>query len=160
MIYIIKMIDTNFYKIGFTDSDSPDSRIASLQTGCPRKIELIGTVAGSERDEVWLQSQFTIYKSGGGQEWFNLPEEAVQNLMILLRKENLDEYQHDQCSIGGASAFDVRPLSGGQQHPTPERRKDVPHKRSSFDHTRDQPVFPALRRKREKCLPPIHGQKR
>ena len=36
MIYLIRAEETNLYKIGYT-ANSPETRMESLQTGCPYK---------------------------------------------------------------------------------------------------------------------------
>ena len=57
-----------FVKIGFTRGDVRE-RIASLQTGCPLPIELIGTGWGGRYIESRLHEILKSYRSCG--EWFH-----------------------------------------------------------------------------------------
>jgi len=51
MIYAIQILDGKFVKIGFSASETTQSRIASMQTGCPFEITEIFTVDGTIRQE-------------------------------------------------------------------------------------------------------------
>lgn len=54
-------------KIGFTRK-SPLERISELQTGCPWRISLIGSLAGQKCHEDWLHDRFDASRLEG--EWF------------------------------------------------------------------------------------------
>lgn len=56
MIYAVEILDRRFVKIGFTDSDAVETRIAALQTGCPFQIKPMFCTPGSLRQEQSLHS--------------------------------------------------------------------------------------------------------
>lgn len=58
-------------KIGFT-SKNPRARVASLQTGCPFKLKLLGYVFGNEPREAELHDVLKDYRCEG--EWFEWSE--------------------------------------------------------------------------------------
>jgi hypothetical protein len=75
MIYFVS--DGEYVKIGLTDSDDVDARIAALQTGNARKIFLLGTIEGGREAEAVLHSVFSNLRVRG--EWFrvSLPKSEV-----------------------------------------------------------------------------------
>ena len=160
MVYVLRMSGTKCYKIGFTSGVTPDIRIASLQTSCPYKLELIGILkGGTEFDERCLQSQFVMSKTDGGDEWFELDDSQIEYLSTYLNGGH-DEHNNYQCPDSGTSAFNVRPICGGQQHEIGIRRENVLDKGTPFDNARDQPVFPLMRRERQISLPSVFWQER
>lgn len=91
MIYFIK--GGKFTKIGYTGSDV-EGRIASLQTGCPYNIELLGVIDGDVELERSLHKQLEKYRVRG--EWFDLPDSVEVSLqykrkpsIIQMKKESL-----------------------------------------------------------------------
>ena len=111
MIYIIRMVETDFYKIGYTGHESPTRRMRNLQTACPRRLDLIAIFEGDEALERELHRRVWQYRTDGGEEWFQIPLEVVKELTNGSQPDS----KH-QGSTQGSSAFDVRPLRGGQQH--------------------------------------------
>lgn len=71
---IIEEDDTSALKIGH--AFNPVERIASLQTGNPRKINILLTLAGGEILENEIHKKFANFRIiRGGEEWFrNIPE--------------------------------------------------------------------------------------
>lgn len=65
MIYFVT--DGEYLKIGYTDNDV-SRRIASLQSGNARKLELVGTIEGSKEAEHVLHCVFREFRVSG--EWF------------------------------------------------------------------------------------------
>lgn len=51
MIYVLQVDDYRFIKVGFCEEGNLEKRIASLQTGCPYPISLVGTVSGTLSQE-------------------------------------------------------------------------------------------------------------
>jgi hypothetical protein len=45
-VYIIRAVDTNFVKVGFTQGD-PRKRLRELQTGCPLRLEVEAAMPGT-----------------------------------------------------------------------------------------------------------------
>lgn len=84
MIYIYRARGTNLYKIGYTKREASD-RLKEWQAGCPHTLDLVGTKKGSIADEKELHGQLRrlgYWKSdAAGQEWFNLPEEKVEQIL-------------------------------------------------------------------------------
>lgn len=84
MIYIYRARGTDLYKIGYTKREASD-RLKEWQAGCPHTLDLVGTKTGSITDEKELHGQLRrlgYWKSdAAGQEWFNLPEEKVEQIL-------------------------------------------------------------------------------
>jgi len=74
MIYFIKNIANGNIKIGF--SDTPNKRLADLQTGSTDKLVLIRTIEGDEAVEAALHEQFAMHRLQG--EWFAPAEEILR----------------------------------------------------------------------------------
>lgn len=68
MIYFITENDS-YVKIGYTESD-PEGRLAGLQTGNPRKLQIYRVVEGDIGREKALHKQFDDLHING--EWFYL----------------------------------------------------------------------------------------
>lgn len=60
-------------KIGYT-TDDPQKRLASLQTGCPFRIDVLGFVFGTTDMERELHSRLAEHRSYG--EWFVFTDEV------------------------------------------------------------------------------------
>lgn len=56
MIYAVEIIDRMFVKIGYCKAEDAQSRIATLQTGNPFQIKLIGLTEGTLMQEKALHS--------------------------------------------------------------------------------------------------------
>lgn len=56
MIYVIGILENRYVKIGFCKDESPDKRIAALQTGNPFELQLIACVPGTLRQEQSLHA--------------------------------------------------------------------------------------------------------
>jgi hypothetical protein len=79
-IYVIRQEGTDHYKIGWTTAADPMARLASLQTGSPNKLLLIGYfAAGSQATEWAIHNLLSIHRTSG--EWFTLNEENVNRLL-------------------------------------------------------------------------------
>lgn len=68
MIYFIQAEGVGHIKIGFTDSEDAGVRLATLQTGSPVQLRLIGTIPGTVEDEKNLHRRFASECVHG--EWF------------------------------------------------------------------------------------------
>jgi hypothetical protein len=68
MIYFIEAVGVGHIKIGFTDGDDALVRLATLQTGSPVPLRLLGTIPGTMEDETNLHRQFAAANVTG--EWF------------------------------------------------------------------------------------------
>jgi hypothetical protein len=82
MIYIIRMLETDYYKIGFTNDADVSTRIKALQTGCPRKIVAVSIFEGGYELEGKIQGLLSKYRTDGGTEWFNIPEQFMYNSIL------------------------------------------------------------------------------
>jgi hypothetical protein len=79
-VYLFLEIDSagqETYKIGITKND-PQKRIAQLQTGNPRKIELMKTYSSENylKVEKWLHRKYSM-KTEAENEWRSLTNEEV-----------------------------------------------------------------------------------
>lgn len=71
LVYLIKAEDDNisYLKIGLSRSGNLDSRLGSIQTGCPLEMYCLGTIAGGSSLEKLLHKIFKKYHVR--REWFN-----------------------------------------------------------------------------------------
>ena len=146
MLYFIRMLDTDYYKVGYTSKADAEKRLAALQTGCPRKLSVIAIGDGNENDESVIHLSIWKYKTDGGDEWFELPEDEANIIITRLGEINHGNNQV-QRSFSGASAFDVRSVCRGQQYKTTDRGEDVSIEGSAFDYASAQRHVPTVRRK-------------
>jgi hypothetical protein len=79
MIYFIKDTGTQAIKIGHS-ARRPEDRIGELQTGNPHKLQLLGTVPGTECDEVRYHDQFAAYRLEG--EWFQ--GDIIEDVLTII----------------------------------------------------------------------------
>ena len=75
MLYMIRMENTNFYKIGYPQNIK--KRMKSLQTGCPSKLSIIITSVGSMKKEIQIQDLFKDYKTRENSEWFEFSHNEI-----------------------------------------------------------------------------------
>lgn len=68
MIYFAQAEGVGHIKIGFTDGQDAGDRLASLQTGSPVPLRLLGTIPGSIEGEKDLHRRFAAARVCG--EWF------------------------------------------------------------------------------------------
>lgn len=60
MIYAVEILDRMFVKIGFCKAEDAQSRIATLQTGSPFEIKLIGLTDGTLMQEKAIHASLTV----------------------------------------------------------------------------------------------------
>lgn len=82
IIYILRMGETDYYKIGHTTSDM-ETRISALQTGNPFPLIIREIFDGCspylEKELHRKLSFFTV--TGGGSEWFLFPQKYMNEVM-------------------------------------------------------------------------------
>lgn len=85
ILYIIKELQTNYYKVGIT-KHTPKKRLRDLQTGNPRLLKVVAwfNVDDMRKVESFLHQVLGAYHVRN--EWFNLPEYEVKNLIEYLEK--------------------------------------------------------------------------
>jgi len=134
MVYILKMQDTDYYKIGFTDGDV-ESRIDSLQTGNPHKLILVAIFRdASQLIEQNIQGRLSGFRTDGGSEWFYLSDEIINDLIsryqgeVESEEQNWTGYYREGSSAGGVYAHDVRPIRR-DENDTSRRIKVLLHAR-------------------------------
>jgi hypothetical protein len=74
IIYFAQAGDHGPIKIGYTSS-APEERLATLQTGCPSPLRLLGTRHGTGGHERYLHARFASHRLGG--EWFSPADELL-----------------------------------------------------------------------------------
>lgn len=72
-VYFLK--DRNTVKIGY--AYIPEQRMSMLSTGNPRKLTLLGTMAGGRKKEGELHRQFAAHRVPRTREWFKLVPEIA-----------------------------------------------------------------------------------
>jgi len=142
MVYVLREKGTNYCKIG--KADDVTSRVATLQTGNPRQLEVIAVLPGNETAEREMHRKYWHYRvPSGGEEWFDIPPEIIDR--ITLGDMANGNFTQNQCSIGGTSPADVRPLRWGQQDTVTHQGADVPGRQSGLDNPRDKSIQPPMR---------------
>tara|TARA_Y100000310_G_C20253395_1_gene610172 strand:+ start:41 stop:331 length:291 start_codon:yes stop_codon:yes gene_type:complete len=81
-VYFIS--DGSSIKVGFT-SRKPIQRLNEMQTGSSKKLKLIGSFPGSERDEKNIHKLWKSLKSDGGTEWFDVTENAALKMIVKMK---------------------------------------------------------------------------
>jgi predicted GIY-YIG superfamily endonuclease len=82
-IYVIHCKGTDFYKIGITKTGDVNSRLSSLQTGCPYELEITkseNSVKYPEDKEAKIHSFFSERKVRG--EWFRFSKDEIWKLLF------------------------------------------------------------------------------
>ena len=130
------MVGTNYYKIGYTSRGDMAGRLAELQTACPRRLEVVATIEGTEATEAEMHLLYWQYRTDGGAEWFEIPPDKAKGF----DNGNAEQGQY-RGAVGGASAFDVRPLRRRQQYAVADPRKDVPGDGWGADDARPKHSF-------------------
>jgi len=69
LVYLVRSGD-GLYKVGFTKSD-PKKRLATLQTGCPHRLEIHSVLAGSTEDEIAIHKMLDDCGFHVRGEWFS-----------------------------------------------------------------------------------------
>jgi len=82
-IYFCVTENKQYVKIG--SSKNPLGRINELQTGCPQKLVLLGSIPGSKQDEYFLHDLFRGHHING--EWFSLCQSLSEVIDTLLKCE-------------------------------------------------------------------------
>jgi hypothetical protein len=147
MVYLIRMTDSDYYKVGYTGGNLSE-RLAALQTAAPRKLIVIATIEdGTPADERQIQIQLAHCHTDGGDEWFELAEGQAQQLTKGWQHDVTVEWYgryRETSQAGGIHASHVRQVRRGQQDATPGGIKDVFHAGwENAVHPGDQPVvFP------------------
>lgn len=113
MIYFLKDSANAAIKVGYSSKAEPSLRIASLQTGNPRKLVLIGYIEGDQEMEIKLHERFSEYRTDGGREWYEADPDLVEEINGLLGDGGNFELKAFSDLIwilknGGEQAFSVR----------------------------------------------------
>ncbi len=106
MVYIVRMGDSPYIKIGHTKHDDIAKRIAELQTGCPEEISVHRLIInGDNALERKLHNRFVDARTSGGTEWFKLSiddlewlstsdiESLINELDLILARRREEEKQ-------------------------------------------------------------------
>lgn len=115
LVYVVR--SGKHVKIGWT-SDLV-GRMASLQTGSPHQLVLLGTREGTKALERAWQREFASARTSG--EWFRLNEEQMETLLARLAGE--------PRRMRLPTVMDKGRLQG-EPEPKPKRRYRGPNKRS------------------------------
>lgn len=89
MIYFIK--HTDFVKIGYTDNIY--KRLSHLQVSSPVKLEVLGLVEGTFKDEKKYHKEFNNFYSHG--EWFYYSQE-LNDCISMLNKDLMWKYGYEK----------------------------------------------------------------
>ncbi|KKN90904.1 hypothetical protein LCGC14_0224880 [marine sediment metagenome] len=80
-VYFIKEKGTKYFKIGYTEQWDIDKRISSIQTGNPRRLELMFEIPNADRIIETILTYILIdYKVRG--EWFKISIKKVRKIIL------------------------------------------------------------------------------
>ncbi len=82
MIYVIKAMGTNFYKIGFTGG-SVQQRYKAISANCPLELTIFCTMEGGHTTEKELHRKLMAFHVRN--EWFSLTTDEVHSLLDMSR---------------------------------------------------------------------------
>ncbi len=80
MVYVIRAVGTDFYKIGYTGG-SIEARIRQLAPGCPHELMVFCRIEGGRALETELHKRLGEFRVRN--EWFWLSGDKVQFLLDL-----------------------------------------------------------------------------
>lgn len=120
-IYFIQASVSKHIKIGFTES-AVETRLADLQVGCPEKLEILGSFAGTQGEEHSLHNKFAKHNVSG--EWFRDCEELRSFLALKMSQRQPSAAIARQRRTARASAVAVAgalpsPAGAKRGAPTP-----------------------------------------
>jgi hypothetical protein len=104
MIYFIQDTISRAIKIGV--AGDPQRRLASLQTGHPHLLILLGTVPGARKQEALLHKQFSSYRLKG--EWFRGDADFFCVVQKLLMRTGQPCTVWDECERRGGCRYRLR----------------------------------------------------
>lgn len=87
MIYVVRAMGTNLYKIGFTSRDDFEKRLSELQTSSPFDLEILLYIDGDQKDEKTIHDALSGFRQK--REWFEIDTDRIFLIMfsvILGRK--------------------------------------------------------------------------
>ena len=155
MVYFLRMVGTDYYKIGYTSRDDVLWRLAELQTACPRRLEVVATVEGNEATEAEFHRQYWQYRTDGGAEWFEIPSDKAKEF------DNGNAKQSSYFgAVGGVTPADVRPLRWRQQYTVARGGEDVSRQGWGANDARPKYSFAARGGEHQERVPPVLREER
>lgn len=110
IVYLLNLEDSDLYKIGITEENKIDKRIKNLQTGAPKKINIV-TLFKTEFAtiiEKKLHALFNTKRSNG--EWFELSYDD-----ILIFKDKCNQYNDNiKFLIENNNEFIIKRINNGK----------------------------------------------
>lgn len=88
MIYFVQTSDNRFIKIG--KANDPSQRLASLQTGSPVRLKLIGAVPGGHETEHAVHQRFQALRTYG--EWFRASDDLLDYITQSLATQKVPPF--------------------------------------------------------------------
>lgn len=79
-MYFIADAEGEYIKIGYTTKDI-HTRLAQIQTGNPKKLQLVGWMQGNRGTERLMQERFKMYHAHG--EWFHYTSGMYDKLVNM-----------------------------------------------------------------------------
>lgn len=91
-VYILRQANSDYFKVGYTEGHNVEGRRQDCQTGNPQKLEVYHVIKnGSAMLEARLHDLLSIYKTDGGNEWFQLSEDELLKILAASEQEELLE---------------------------------------------------------------------
>ena len=88
-VYLIGELDgsPSKYKLGITKREVR-TRLSEHQTGASTKLIIIGIYESEyyTKIETALKNQYSMYRTEGGTEWFELPDDVMNEFLVECKK--------------------------------------------------------------------------
>lgn len=93
MLYLIKIVNTNYVKIGYTEN--PFGRVSGYRNHLPSElIEFFIIKDGTREDENYYREKYRIFKTKSGFEWLKVPDEILKDILLNFKDgESLSLYK-------------------------------------------------------------------
>lgn len=148
-VYLIREVGSSFVKVGV--ASDPSRRLSDLQTGNPRRLEIVWTIPGGYDLERALHSWFDKYRAEG--EWFEDFDGHIRDffasrvgaekpalpgspppIRLALTQPRYDTYFQEQCRFWGDRRPQLTPSRLSQMYRIP--RSAAEHFLSNYDDYR------------------------
>lgn len=136
-IYFIRATKSGLIKIGHTEWPV-ESRMGSLQVGCPEPLELLGSYVAQRSEEHKLHKRFAQFRETG--EWFRPSDEL---LSLIESKAKVKAARPTTAAVGGTAAYNGRLPSQSLASAKPEPSQSLSARplRAAFPSDRAADVF-------------------
>jgi hypothetical protein len=109
-IYVFKMVETNFYKIGMTETESVKERFTQFKTYAPSgaEITMIIEADNAREKEKFFHELMKVKRKNG--EWFELNEDDLNLLRSYINEKTqlMNKFFWEKVALNNASIADLK----------------------------------------------------